>query len=187
MTGFAFAYAVMRVCGGQPRKNPGAPTKNSMIIPLVIIAGLLLLALIGGGGWWYYVTNKKSDIEKVGIGDNYTAVVDDLENGLSDDEGHVDDSSSNSRVFSDEQDVVEYLANQTFRSSNGFTIRFDGSGKMYAEGQYAGVISVLSHNSTSAVIRYSGGVCDEGKLSVHIIGDKLQLTDSLDGTVFLQK
>ena len=25
MTGFAFAYAVMRVCGGQPRKNPGAP------------------------------------------------------------------------------------------------------------------------------------------------------------------
>ena len=27
MTGFAFAYAVMRVCGGQPRKNPGAPRK----------------------------------------------------------------------------------------------------------------------------------------------------------------
>ena len=25
MTGFAFAYAVMRACGGQPRKNPGAP------------------------------------------------------------------------------------------------------------------------------------------------------------------
>ena len=27
MTGFAFAYAVMRACGGQPRKNPGAPRK----------------------------------------------------------------------------------------------------------------------------------------------------------------
>ena len=25
MTGFAFAYAVVRVCGGQPRKNPGTP------------------------------------------------------------------------------------------------------------------------------------------------------------------
>ena len=25
MTGFAFVYAVVRVCGGQPRKNPGAP------------------------------------------------------------------------------------------------------------------------------------------------------------------
>ena len=25
MTGFAFAYAVVRVCGSQPRKNPGAP------------------------------------------------------------------------------------------------------------------------------------------------------------------
>ena len=27
MTGFTLAYAVMRVCGGQPRKNPGAPDK----------------------------------------------------------------------------------------------------------------------------------------------------------------
>ena len=30
MTGFAFAYAVMRVCGGQPRKNPGAPDDASL-------------------------------------------------------------------------------------------------------------------------------------------------------------
>ena len=30
MTGFAFAYAVVRVCGGQPRKNPGAPPWKSM-------------------------------------------------------------------------------------------------------------------------------------------------------------
>ncbi len=28
MTGFAFAYAVVRVCGGQPRKNPGAPASD---------------------------------------------------------------------------------------------------------------------------------------------------------------
>ena len=26
MTGFTLAYAVMRVCGGLPRKNPDAPT-----------------------------------------------------------------------------------------------------------------------------------------------------------------
>ena len=30
MTGFAFAYAVMRVCGGQPRKNPGAPQSTDL-------------------------------------------------------------------------------------------------------------------------------------------------------------
>ena len=28
MTGFTLAYAVVRVCGGQPRKNPGAPKKS---------------------------------------------------------------------------------------------------------------------------------------------------------------
>ena len=28
MTGFTLAYAVMRVCGGQPRKNPGAPLEK---------------------------------------------------------------------------------------------------------------------------------------------------------------
>ena len=31
MTGFAFAYALMRVCGGQPRKNPGAPIRVTWI------------------------------------------------------------------------------------------------------------------------------------------------------------
>ena len=32
MTGFAFAYAVMRACGGQPRKNPGAPKELKRIV-----------------------------------------------------------------------------------------------------------------------------------------------------------
>lgn len=32
MTGFAFAYAVVRVCGGQPRKNPGAPYQDCLKI-----------------------------------------------------------------------------------------------------------------------------------------------------------
>ncbi len=32
MTGFAFAYAVVRVCGGQPRKNPGATGSMGDII-----------------------------------------------------------------------------------------------------------------------------------------------------------
>ena len=31
MTGFTLTYAVMRVCGGQPRKNPGAPVWQMII------------------------------------------------------------------------------------------------------------------------------------------------------------
>ena len=34
MTGFAFAYAVVRVCGGQSRKNPGAPRGHLSISEL---------------------------------------------------------------------------------------------------------------------------------------------------------
>lgn len=100
------------------------------------------------------------------------------------------ESSTNispTRTFTSEQMVVGYLANQTFRSSDGFTIRFDGSGRMYAEGDFAGVVSVLHYNSTSAMLRYGGGQYTEGKFSVQIVGDKLQLSDPVDGTVYYQR
>ena len=96
-------------------------------------------------------------------------------------------TSSSSRTFANEQYVVGYLANQTFRSSNGFTIRFDGSGRMYAEGDFAGVVSVLYFNSKSAMLRYGGGQYTEGRVRVDIVGDKLQLKDPVDGTVYYQR
>lgn len=99
-------------------------------------------------------------------------------------------SSSNStpsRTFYDEAIIVGFLANQTFRSSDGFTIRFDGDGRMFAEGQYAGVVSVLSYNSTSALLKYSGGISSEGNIKVKIVGNKFQLTDPIDGTVYYQR
>ena len=40
MTGFAFAYAVMRVCGGQPRKNPGAVKsleRGNMLVAIMFV------------------------------------------------------------------------------------------------------------------------------------------------------
>lgn len=96
-------------------------------------------------------------------------------------------NTSSSRTFANEQYVTMYLANQTFRSSDGFTIRFDGDLRMYAEGDYAGVVSVLRYNSTSALLRYGGGQYTEGRFSVQIVGDRLQLTDPVDGTVYYQK
>ena len=43
MTGFAFAYAVVWVCGGQPRKNPGAPFFNSWCHGVFYYANLYVL------------------------------------------------------------------------------------------------------------------------------------------------
>ena len=99
-------------------------------------------------------------------------------------------SSSNtslSRTFANEQYVTMYLANQKFKDNGGLTILFDGNLRMYIDGDYAGVVSVLRYNSTSALLRYGGGQYGEGKISVKIVNDKLQLTDPTDGTVYYQR
>ena len=96
-------------------------------------------------------------------------------------------TSSSSRTFYSEQIVIGYLANQSFRASDGLTMRVDGDGRLYVDGDYAGVLSVLRYTSTSALLRYGGGMYEEGKLTVQIIGDKFQLTDPTDGTVYYQR
>ena len=45
MTGFTLAYAVMRVCGGQPRKNPGAP--NTAYLPADVAPARSFIGLFG--------------------------------------------------------------------------------------------------------------------------------------------
>ena len=96
-------------------------------------------------------------------------------------------TSSSSRTFYSEQIVIGYLANQSFRASDGLTMRVDGDGRLYVDGDYAGVLSVLRYNSTSALLRYGGGMYGEGKLTVQIVGDKFQLKDPTDGTVYYQR
>ena len=96
-------------------------------------------------------------------------------------------TSSSSRTFYSEQIVIGYLANQSFRASDGLTMRVDGDGRLYVDGQYAGVLSVLRYNSTSALLRYGGGMYGQGKLTVQIVGDKFQLKDPTDGTVYYQR
>ena len=96
-------------------------------------------------------------------------------------------TSSSSRTFYSEQIVIGYLANQSFRSSDGLTMKVDGSGRLYVDGDYAGVLSVLRYNSSSALLRFGGGMYGEGKLTVNIVGDKFTLTDPTDGTVYYQR
>ena len=96
-------------------------------------------------------------------------------------------TSSSSRTFYSEQIVIGYLTNQSFRASDGLTMRVDGDGRLYVDGDYAGVLSVLRYTSTAALIRYGGGQYGEGKLTVQIVGNKFLLTDPVDGTVYYQK
>ena len=66
-------------------------------------------------------------------------------------------------------------------------MRVDGDGRLYVDGDYAGVLSVLRYSSTAALLRYGGGMYGEGKLTVQIVGDKFTLTDPTDGTVYYQR
>ena len=95
-------------------------------------------------------------------------------------------NTSSSKTFANEQYVTMYLANQTFRSNDGLAIRVDGNLRMYIDGDYAGVVSVLRFNSTSALLRYGGGAYGDGRITVQIVGDKLQLIDPEDGSVYHQ-
>ncbi len=91
-----------------------------------------------------------------------------------------------SREFYNEQSVIGYLANQRFHNSSGVDINIDGSGRIYIDGDAAGVLSVMRYSSKSAVLRYSNGLYGEGKIIVRIVGDKFELEDPVDGSVWYQ-
>ena len=91
------------------------------------------------------------------------------------------------KTFANAQYVTMYLANQIFTNYSGVDIRIDGSLRMYIDGDYAGVVSVLRYNATSAMLRFGGGSYGEGKIGVRIEGDRLQLNDPIDGTIWYQK
>ncbi len=96
-------------------------------------------------------------------------------------------SEPTSKSFVNEQYVTMYLANQTFTNYSGVDIRIDGSLRIYIDGDYAGVISVLQYRSTYALIKYSGGAYGEGRIVVNIEDGRLKLSDPVDGTTWYQK
>lgn len=96
-------------------------------------------------------------------------------------------SEPTSKTFANGQYVTMYLANQTFTNYSGVDIQIDGSLRIYIDGDYAGVVSVLRYNATSALIRYGGGAYGEGKIGVSLENDRLRLNDPTDGTTWYQK
>ena len=121
--------------------------------------------------------------------DSIEEVVDSIEDDKSSDYSTDDDPEdyeSSSKKFMNEQYVTMYLVNQKFTNGSGIDIRIDGDCRIYIDGDYAGVISVLRYNTYNALIRYSGGVYGEGRIRVQIDNDRLILIDPLDGTKWYQ-
>ena len=138
------------------------------------------LTVIKEGGSYKIDDIKPIGLEEIEQESSELVTDDDLDNSSS-------NISSSSRTFYSEQIVIGYLANQSFRASDGLTMRVDGDGRLYVDGDYAGVLSVLRYSSTAALLRYGGGMYGEGKLTVNIVGDKFTLTDPTDGTVYYQR
>lgn len=182
---------------------------------LLIILSIIAIAIIGVGCWLYI--SKEDSKNAVSTSNNSTKTVQEVDSieevvdsVIATSESYYSESSSNdynstsndynssstnsdyydessSKKFLNAQYVVGYLANQSFRASDGLTMRVDGDGRLYVDGDYAGVLSVLRYTSTSALLRYGGGMYGEGKLTVNIVGDKFTLTDPTDGTVYYQR
>lgn len=133
--------------------------------------------------------NKIVDFVQDSSWDSWDTPVDDDSQGDDSYSSSTEDNSVSKErlIFSNEQYIIGYLLNQRFRHSSGLEIRFDGDGRIYIDGDPAGVISVVRHDSESAILRYGNGMYGEGKLFMQYANGKIQLTDTADGSVFFQK
>ena len=97
-------------------------------------------------------------------------------------------SSSEARLFRNEDDVYMNFVSQTFVDNSGLKIRFGGNGEMEIDGDYAGIARVKSYNLQRAILKYSGGVYGEGFIILSIEGGTAKLFDPNDpSTVWYRK
>lgn len=68
--------------------------------------------------------------------------------------------------FESEETFFIKITNQLFRSNDGNEIRFDKNRRVYFNDVYAGTIEIETLEKVKAIVRYSGGDCEEGKLEI---------------------
>jgi hypothetical protein len=68
--------------------------------------------------------------------------------------------------FETENTFFIKIANQLFRNREGNEIRFDENRKVYFNDVYAGTLSIVKLEEDKAIVKYSGGECEEGKLEI---------------------
>ncbi|MBR1505074.1 MAG: hypothetical protein IJ614_03080 [Prevotella sp.] len=186
-------------------KKPNSSVVSNNVLVLILSAFILVLLCMGV---WLYKDGKKMPnnyhadaipkdtdsaivvefVDSVAVD---TATIDydyyaQIDEPTSDNSYNYDKPQQSSRTFANEQYVYMYLANQRFHNSSGVDIKIDGDGRIYIDGDAAGVISVLRYDSKSALLRYGNGMNGEGKILVRIVSDKLELTDPVDGTTWYQ-
>lgn len=170
---------------------------------LKISLSIVAIIIIGVGAWSYMSkgegvasSNETGYTQAVDSNEDITTTYESVENGddfaersetYHSEPSYDEHESSSDRKFLNAQYVVGYLANQTFTNYSNVDIKFDGDGRIYIDGDCAGVVSVLRYDETSAILRYGGGMYGEGKILVNIENDRLRLSDPVDGTTWYQK
>lgn len=98
-------------------------------------------------------------------------------------------SSSPSLMFRSVQDVYELLRYKKFVHSTGsVTLSYDDTCQFYINGEWnSGIFEVLRFSSDTAIIQYHSPSDGTMRLIVTIVGNKIQITDPLDGSVYYQK
>ena len=138
------------------------------------------------------VDDESDDSEYVDSCSHSSNYVDhDESNSLSSyDNSSSDNSSSDNSLlhFYSADDVYILLRYKTFVHSSGVTLRYDDTCQLYINDEWnSGIFEVLRYTRDSALIQYHSPSDGTMRLIVNIVGNKIQITDPLDGSVFYQK
>ena len=85
---------------------------------------------------------------------------------------------SSTMSFESKEDVLNFLSGNSFRNNKGLEIVFDENGRAQME-NFRSTVLVIQYVSQSAIIKFHGNYS-----IVQIDGDKIQIVDASDGTVF---
>lgn len=85
---------------------------------------------------------------------------------------------SSTMSFESKEDVLNFLSGNSFRNNKGLEIVFDENGRAKME-NFRSTVLVIQYVSQSAIIKFHGNYS-----IVQIDGDKIQIVDASDGTVF---
>lgn len=85
---------------------------------------------------------------------------------------------SSTMSFESKEDVLNFLSGNSFRNNKGLEIVFDENGRAQME-KFRSTVLVIQYVSQSAIIKFHGNYS-----IVQIDGDKIQIVDASDGTVF---
>lgn len=170
-----------------------------VVIVFVVILGIFLIYLNSNHSSSSY-NSSSTDIDSIGevfedtteysSNDDYDH---DFYSSNNDDNYGASSSSSSSSMLSFRviTDVYDLLRNKSFVHREGMasaTISYDSDCQFYINGEWnSGIFEVLRFNSEAAIIEYHSPSDGTMRLIVNIVGNKIQIKDPIDGSIYYQK